>query len=123
MNPNIARKRHAQSAQSHEGAESHKHQSNGHSQHEQVNVGEAERQASMIGGTVLAVCGLLRGSLSGLALAAIGGALVYRGYTGHCEVYHALGHTSVEEGKQRQSGSQHSHDQGEAGGHLSHQHS
>jgi hypothetical protein len=120
MNPNIARKRHAQSTQSHEGGDSHMHQSNGHSQHEKINVGEAERQASMIGGTVLAVCGLMRGSISGLALAAIGGALVYRGYTGHCEVYHMLGHSSAE-GCEGKSCSEHSHEHGQATGQMSHQ--
>jgi len=62
-----------------------------------INIGEAERQASMIGGTVLAVCGLLRGSLSGIALAAIGGALIYRGHTGHCQFYAALNHSSADE--------------------------
>jgi len=50
---------------------------------------------SMIGGTVLAAYGLLRGSFSGLALAAIGGALIWRGHTGHCEMYHMLGHSSA----------------------------
>jgi uncharacterized membrane protein len=69
-----------------------KHQSD----HQTINVGEMERQASMIGGTVLAVCGLLRGSLSGLALAAIGGGLIWRGHTGHCEMYHALGMNTAE---------------------------
>src|SRR5262245_26831188 len=62
-----------------------------------VNVNEAERNLSMVGGSVLAVCGLLRGSLSGLALAAIGGALIYRGHTGHCEIYHMLGHSSADQ--------------------------
>ena len=61
-----------------------------------VNVGTAEREISMVGGTILAVCGLLRGSTSGLALAAIGAALIYRSHTGHCHVYEALGHTTVE---------------------------
>lgn len=64
--------------------------------HTTVNVGDMERQASLIGGGVLAVCGLLRGSMSGLALAALGGALIWRGHTGHCEMYHALGVNSAE---------------------------
>ena len=50
----------------------------------------------MIGGTALAVYGLLRPSLSGLALAAIGGALIWRGHTGHCDVYQKLGYSSAE---------------------------
>lgn len=56
-----------------------------------VNVGEAERLASVMGGGVLALLGLTRGGLIGSALALGGGALVYRGITGHCEAYHALG--------------------------------
>ena len=64
-------------------------------QHGTINVGEFERQISMIGGTVLAGYGLLRGRFTGLALAAIGGALIWRGHTGHCEMYHMLGHSSA----------------------------
>ena len=59
--------------------------------HGSVNVGRAERLASMVGGGALALWGLRQGSLGGLALAAAGGALVYRGATGHCELYHGLG--------------------------------
>jgi hypothetical protein len=94
MNPNISRRRHAKAAQARE-----QRQSNGNAQagHSPTNVGEMERQVSLIGGTVLAVCGLLRGSLSGLSLAAIGGALIWRGYTGHCELYQALGHSSADQ--------------------------
>jgi uncharacterized membrane protein len=55
-----------------------------------INVGEVERWASAIGGTLLVAHGLRRGSFGGLALALIGGGLVYRGVTGHCEVYQAL---------------------------------
>jgi uncharacterized membrane protein len=48
------------------------------------------------GGGVLALYGLSRGSLGGLALAGLGGILAYRGLTGHCEVYHALGISTAE---------------------------
>ena len=71
---------------------SHGHEQNGHAA---INVGEFERHLSMVGGTVLAVCGLLRGSLSGLALGAIGGALIWRGHTGHCSTYQMLGYSSA----------------------------
>jgi len=54
-----------------------------------VNVGETERVVSTVGGAGLALYGLTRGSLGGLAIAAIGGALIYRGATGHCNVYEA----------------------------------
>lgn len=55
-----------------------------------VNVGQTERWASAIGGGALALYGLTRGSLGGVALALIGGSLVYRGATGHCNVYDAM---------------------------------
>jgi uncharacterized membrane protein len=56
-----------------------------------VNVASPERLASLAGGGLLAAYGLTRGSVSGLALAAIGGGLLYRGLTGHCHTYHWLG--------------------------------
>lgn len=58
---------------------------------EGVNVGEGERWLSLAGGSLLAAYGLSRGSLPGLALVALGGGLLYRGATGHCSVYQALG--------------------------------
>jgi uncharacterized membrane protein len=63
--------------------------------HHAINVGDQERQWSMIGGTALAVFGLTRRSVTGAMLALIGGALIWRGHTGHCEVYHALGHSTA----------------------------
>jgi uncharacterized membrane protein len=60
-----------------------------------VNVGEIERWASSIGGGALAIYGISRlitnGSVGGAVLALVGGSLLYRGTTGHCEMYHALG--------------------------------
>jgi uncharacterized membrane protein len=56
-----------------------------------VNVGDAERVVSVLGGGALALYGLNRGSLVGLGLAALGGALLYRGITGHSPTYSALG--------------------------------
>lgn len=56
-----------------------------------VNVGPNERAASVLGGAILAGLGLSCGKLSGLALAALGGGLVYRGVTGHCSAYAATG--------------------------------
>ena len=56
-----------------------------------INVGETERWLSAFGGGVLGLLGLSRGGLGGLALAAAGGSLVYRGVTGHCSGYQALG--------------------------------
>jgi uncharacterized membrane protein len=91
MNPNIAKRRHAKSAAARENG-----QHSGQGDQAQINVGEAERQLSMIGGTMLAAYGLLRGSFSGLLLAGIGGALIWRGHTGHCEMYHMLGYSSAD---------------------------
>lgn len=56
-----------------------------------INVGQTERYISAIGGGALALYGLTRGSLGGIALALVGGSLVYRGTTGHCNVYEAMG--------------------------------
>src|SRR5262245_23628119 len=56
-----------------------------------ANVGDIERWASVLGGGALTAYGLSRGSLSGLALALVGGGLAYRGLSGHCPVYGTLG--------------------------------
>jgi uncharacterized membrane protein len=65
-----------------------------------VNVGSAERWLSLIGGGALAGFGLSRRSLPGAALAVLGGSLIYRGLTGHCSMYSALGiHTSAPTGE------------------------
>ena len=56
-----------------------------------VNVGDAERWVSAIGGGALALYGLTRGTYGGVALALLGASLVYRGTTGHCYTYDAFG--------------------------------
>lgn len=56
-----------------------------------VNVGDIERWASVLGGGALTIFGLTRGSLGGVALAAVGSGLVYRGATGHCPAFGAIG--------------------------------
>lgn len=56
-----------------------------------VNVGDRERLLSLLGGTALSLFGLSRRSLGGLALATVGGSFIYRGITGHCGGYQALG--------------------------------
>src|SRR5687767_4897178 len=61
-----------------------------------VNVGRGERLASLGGGIALAAFGLSRGSATGYALAALGGALAYRGATGYCPGYQSLGISSAE---------------------------
>ena len=57
----------------------------------EINVGQVERLASVVAGAALAVYGLDRRTLGGAALALVGGSLIYRGATGHCPVYGALG--------------------------------
>lgn len=56
-----------------------------------VNVGPVERVVSAGAGLLLALLGLARRSPAGVAVAALGAGLVYRGATGHCPVYGALG--------------------------------
>src|SRR2546422_7862352 len=56
-----------------------------------VNVGSIERLASALAGGALAIYGLRRRSIGGLALSIAGAALLHRGSTGHCNAYDALG--------------------------------
>jgi uncharacterized membrane protein len=56
-----------------------------------INVADWERIASGVGGAFLVFKGLERGGLLGLGMAGTGAALVYRGLTGHCHLYEALG--------------------------------
>ncbi|MBA3243204.1 MAG: SRPBCC family protein [Acidobacteria bacterium] len=68
-----------------------------------VNVGQTERWVSTIGGGALAIYGLTRGSLGGIALGLLGAALVQRGVRGHCEVYQAMGYGTAGESDLRNS--------------------
>jgi uncharacterized membrane protein len=63
-----------------------------------VNVGQTERLVSTVGGGVLLAAGLFRGGLKGLVAAGLGAALVYRGQTGHCCLYDAIGANTAEQG-------------------------
>jgi hypothetical protein len=56
-----------------------------------VNLGNTERQISLAAGAVAAIFGVARRDVPGLLLAALGAGLVYRGASGHCGVYDALG--------------------------------
>lgn len=56
-----------------------------------VNMDETERWASGISGGALALLGLKVGGWPGVALAALGGTLIYRGATGYCDFYGVLG--------------------------------
>ncbi len=55
-----------------------------------ANVGQTERWACAVGGGALALYGVTRGSLGGIALALLGAALVQRGVSGHCNVYEVM---------------------------------
>jgi uncharacterized membrane protein len=61
------------------------------------NVNSRERWLSVVLGSAVAAYGLTRRSAGGIALAGLGSALVWRGASGHCAVYDALGVTSVSE--------------------------
>ena len=56
-----------------------------------VNIGTTERAISTAAGVLLAVAGLSRRSIGGAVAAALGGGLIYRGVSGHCDVLEALG--------------------------------
>ncbi len=58
---------------------------------EGVNVGSIERTASVAAGALLLGIGLSRWSISALALTLLGGGLLYRGVTGHCQCYEVMG--------------------------------
>jgi uncharacterized membrane protein len=64
------------------------------------NVGGTERLLSALGGGALALYGLKRGGMGGAAMAVAGGSLLFRGATGHCELYKALGINRTERGEQ-----------------------
>lgn len=63
----------------------------------QGNVNGTERWISVVLGSAAAAYGLSRRSVGGVALAGLGGALLWRGASGRCPVYEALGITSVAE--------------------------
>jgi uncharacterized membrane protein len=60
-----------------------------------TNVSQPERLASIVGGGSLIAFGIQRKSLAGFGLATLGGALIYRGVTGHCNMYQTLGVNSA----------------------------
>jgi uncharacterized membrane protein len=55
-----------------------------------TNVSDPERWLSVVAGTALAAYGLRRKSITGLLVAGIGGALAWRGATGHSAIYQLL---------------------------------
>jgi uncharacterized membrane protein len=66
-------------------------------EHAERNVSEPERWISVVFGSALTAYGLKMRSLPGAAVAAIGGALVWRGASGTCAAYKALGISTAED--------------------------
>jgi uncharacterized membrane protein len=62
-----------------------------------ANVGQLERAASIMVGSLLVANGVKRLSLTGLAIAGAGAALIQRGSSGVCPMYSALGVTTQED--------------------------
>jgi uncharacterized membrane protein len=81
------------------------HEAQAHGQHDRsaagshfVNVGDAERVISAVAGGAIAFAGLRARSVTGLVGAALGGALLYRGLSGNCPAYSALGYDTADHG-------------------------
>ena len=55
------------------------------------NVGKAERVASAVAGGALLAFGVKQGGISGILLSVVGGEMLFRGATGHCHLYDAMG--------------------------------
>ena len=55
-----------------------------------INVGDTERTISVLAGGYVLLHGLSRLPLTTIVAALAGGALIYRGLTGHCSAYQAL---------------------------------
>jgi uncharacterized membrane protein len=70
-----------------------------------TNISEPERWISLIGGTSLAAWGLARRDVTGAALTAMGGLLVWRGATGHSDLYQTLGINTAAHGYTKGTGS------------------
>jgi uncharacterized membrane protein len=64
-----------------------------------TNVNDTERWISLIGGGAMTLWGLTRGKPMGWAMALLGGGLMRRGYTGHCQVCESLGFRTATKGQ------------------------
>jgi hypothetical protein len=62
---------------------------------DKVNVNESERLASILGGAMAALLGLTRRSPAGAGFFFGGIYFLYRGLTGHCPVYEAIGFSTA----------------------------
>src|SRR3954462_12201589 len=68
----------------------------------QKNVGDVERAASVGIGAGLIVAGAKCRGITGLLMAGVGAALAYRGYSGKCPAYSAMGLDTAHIGKPAQ---------------------
>lgn len=59
------------------------------------NVGDTERVVSALAGGALVSWGLRRRSLGGIVVAAVGADLLYRGFSGHCDLYQWMGKSTA----------------------------
>jgi uncharacterized membrane protein len=64
----------------------------------ETNIGPIGRWGAVMSGVALAAYGLKRRSLGGAALSLAGAGLVYRGLTGYCQIYQALGINTSQKG-------------------------
>ena len=64
------------------------------------NGSRGELLVSAAAGAILALQGVARRDLTGALSAGVGGALIYRGATGHCAVYQRLGVNTAQDGEQ-----------------------
>lgn len=62
-----------------------------------INVANGERLASIVAGSALVGTGILKRSVAGIGMAALGIALIMRGKTGHCNLYSALGISTADD--------------------------
>lgn len=84
-----------------------------------VNVGSQERNISLAAGAIFGVVGLSKPlSLRGLACLGLGAALIYRGMTGQCHLYSALGISTND--RNREDPSAEPHEYFEKGIHVTH---
>lgn len=70
-----------------------------------TNVSQVERLLSILGGSGLIAYGLTKRNPGRLGLAALGGGLMWRGISGHCDVYQAFGVNTAERGYEKGTGS------------------
>jgi uncharacterized membrane protein len=61
-----------------------------------ANVGQGERMVSVAAGAILIWQGLMRRTTSGFVAAGVGAAMVFRGISGRCPMYSALGMNTAE---------------------------